>query len=252
MRRGDATEYGGIAPGCDLRAATRAGTVLFDAADTYRAAGDRPVTRCYDGVLVRYTADGRTVTVVGSSGFLTNAGLPEEGNAALAMNLAGSHPRAIWYAPQHSEGTATSGDAELSDLVPAQVGWLILQLVVAVILLAVWKARRVGPLVAEQLPVDRAGIGDRRGPRPALPVPPRPGPRRRRAAHHRRDSGCCPGSGWVPAAAPAAVAAAVAQRCGLDPQAVAHTLYGPPPADDGELVSLARRLDDIERQVAQS
>jgi hypothetical protein len=53
-------------------------------------------------------------------------------------------------------------------------------------------------------------------------------------------------------AAPPAVVAAVAQRCGLDPQTVAHILYGQPPASDTELVDLARALDDIERQVAQS
>ena len=51
---------------------------------------DVPLTRCYDGALVRYTDDGRTVTVVGSADFMTNSGLLEQGNAALAMNLAGT------------------------------------------------------------------------------------------------------------------------------------------------------------------
>ena len=32
-----------------------------------------PVTRCYDGALVRYTDDGRTITVVGSADFMTNS-----------------------------------------------------------------------------------------------------------------------------------------------------------------------------------
>ena len=40
--------------------------------------------------------------------------------------------------------------------------------------------------------------------------------------------------------------------CGQDPQAVAHTLFGPPPATDADLVNLAHELDNIERQVAQS
>ena len=35
-------------------------------------------------------------------------------------------------------------------------------------------------------------------------------------------------------------------------QAVAHLLFGPPPANDSDLVNLARELDNIERQVAQS
>jgi hypothetical protein len=33
---------------------------------------------------------------------------------------------------------------------------------------------------------------------------------------------------------------------------VAHTLFGPPPGDDTQLVTLAREIDDIERQVARS
>ena len=61
-----------------------------------------------------------------------------------------------------------------------------------------------------------------------------------------------PRLGLGPSAAPPEVAQAVNQRCGLDPQQVAHSLYGPPPATDADLVSLARALDDIERQVAQS
>jgi len=53
-------------------------------------------------------------------------------------------------------------------------------------------------------------------------------------------------------AEPTAVAQAVAERCGLDPQTVAHTLFGRPPANDPDLVNLAHKLDNIERQVAQS
>ena len=41
-------------------------------------------------------------------------------------------------------------------------------------------------------------------------------------------------------------------RTGRDPAAVQHTLFGPAPATDADLVNLAHALDDIERQVAQS
>ena len=85
---------------------------------------------------------------------LANETLADEGNAALAMNLAGNHPRLIWYAPQRSEGEGSDGgSADLMDLIPAQVGWMALQLALAVTLLALWKGRRIGPLVAERLPV---------------------------------------------------------------------------------------------------
>jgi hypothetical protein len=45
---------------------------------------------------------------------------------------------------------------------------------------------------------------------------------------------------------------AVAQRSGAHAEMVGHTLFGPSPATDADLVQLARSLDDIERQVAQS
>jgi hypothetical protein len=48
------------------------------------------------------------------------------------------------------------------------------------------------------------------------------------------------------------VVTAVAQRSGSNPEYLWHMLFGPPPATDADLVQLARALDDIERQVAQS
>jgi hypothetical protein len=53
-------------------------------------------------------------------------------------------------------------------------------------------------------------------------------------------------------AAPHAVVQAFSERTAMSPQAVAHKLFGPPPATDTDMVNLARELDDIERQVAQS
>src|SRR5205085_4938611 len=121
---GSTIAFGDAKPDCDLREANRAGQVQLGIADHYEAAGAVPVTRCYGGALIRYTDDGREVTVVSSGDFMTNSGLLKQGNAALAMNLAGSHPRLIWYAPQHSEGNAESGgSAGLYDLIPGQAKW---------------------------------------------------------------------------------------------------------------------------------
>ena len=92
IRRDAAGSIGGP-PDCDLREATRAGDVQLGASDSFEASGDVPVTRCYEGALVRYTDAGRTVTVVGTADFMTNSGLLKQGNAALAMNLAGTQPR---------------------------------------------------------------------------------------------------------------------------------------------------------------
>lgn len=139
-------------PDCDLREATRAGDVQFGASDAFEASGDVSVTRCYEGAVVRYRDAGRTVTVVGSADFMTNSGLLKRGNAALAMNLAGARPRVIWYAPQRSEGES-SGGATIFDLIPDRVMWIVVQLCLVVLLVALWKGRRIGPLVAEQMPV---------------------------------------------------------------------------------------------------
>ena len=126
IRRDAAGSVGGP-PDCDLREATRAGDVQLGASDTFEASGDVPVTKCYEGAVVRYTDAGRTVTVVGTADFMTNSGLLKQGNAALAMNLAGTQPRVIWYAPQRTEGES-SGAATISDLIPDQVRWIFWQL----------------------------------------------------------------------------------------------------------------------------
>jgi hypothetical protein len=244
-----ANAFGG-APACGLREATRAGDVQFGLSDTYEAAGDVPVTRCYNGAVVRYAAGGRTVTVVGTGDFMTNSGLLKQGNAALAMNLAGTQPRVIWYAPQRMEGES-SGGATIFDLIPDQVTWIVWQLCLVVLLVAIWKGRRVGPLVAEELPVVVRASETVEG-RGRLY-------RSRRARDRAADAlrtatlqRLLPRLGLGHNAAPPAVVEAVAQRGGGDAEWLWHTLFGPPPANDTDLVNLANALDNIERQVAQS
>jgi Domain of unknown function (DUF4350) len=252
IRLDGATTFGDTEPGCDLREATRAGEVQFGMSDAYAAAGTVPVARCYGGALVRYTEDGREVTVVSASGFMTNSGLLKDGNAALAMNLAGSHQRVIWYAPQRSEADGeSSGGATIVDLIPDHAKWIALQLCLVVALLAVWKGRRIGPLVAEQLPVVVRASETVEG-RGRLYRSRRARDRAAEALRTATLQRMMPRLGLGHDAEPAAVAQAVAERCGLYPQAVAHTLFGLPPANDPDLVNLAHELDNIERQVAQS
>lgn len=252
IRIAGSTTFGDSEPDCDLREAVRAGNVQFGLSDAYEAAGNVSVTSCYGGALVRYTHNGREVTVVSSDEFMMNSGLLKEGNAALAMNLAGSHPRVIWYAPQHSQIEGESGGgAEASDFIPAQVGWIVLQLCLVVVLVAVWKGRRIGPLVAEQLPVVVRASETVEG-RGRLYRSRRARDRAGEALRTATLQRMMPRLGLAHDAQPPAVVSAVAERCGLNPQAVAHILFGPPPASDPDLVNLAHELDNIERQVAQS
>ncbi len=234
-------------PNCTLREANRAGPVRFEASETYKAK-DRPtMTSCYDGVLIRFRERGRTVTAVGSTDFMTNGGLLQAGNAALAMNLAGDRPRLIWYAPHRVEGESSS-TASLFDLVPEKVNWIVAQLCLVVLLVAVWKARRPGPLVAEELPVVVRASETVEG-RGRLYRSRRA---RDRAAASLRTATLqrlLPRLGLGTDAPPTAVVTTVAQRAGADAGFVSYHLFGPPPATDDDLLQLARALDDIERQV---
>jgi uncharacterized protein DUF4350 len=252
IRIGGATTFGDSKPGCELREATRAGEVQFGVGDAYEAAGNAPVTRCYGGALIRYAHNGREVTVVSDADFMSNSGLLKQGNAALAMNLTGSHPRLIWYAPQHTEGGGESGGgAEIRDLIPDQVGWVVLQLCLVVALLGMWKGRRIGPLVAEQLPVVVRASETVEG-RGRLYRSRRARDRAAEALRTAALQRMTPRIGLGHDAQSFAVATAVAERCGMSPHTVAHILFGPPPANDPDLVNLAHELDNIERQVAQS
>lgn len=249
IKRADDTSFGGE-PRCDMVEATRAGRVQFTLSDTYEPVDGAALTRCYDGALVRYPEGGRTVTVVGTADFMTNAGLLREGNAALAMNLAGARPRLIWYTPDRIEGES-DGATSIMDLIPGRVGWIVLQLCLAVGFVALWRGRRIGPLVAEDLPVVV---------RASETVEGRGRLYRSRRARDRAASALrtavllrtLPRLGLGSQSDPASVVETVAHRIRYDPATVEYALFGPDPSDDAQLVSLSRLLDDIERQVATS
>jgi hypothetical protein len=237
-------------PDCALREANQAGSVAFGPSNTYRAVGGRAVTSCYGGALVRYRDGDHTVTAVGSTEFMTNEGLLREGNAALAMNLAGDRARLVWYAPQRVEGESSSS-ATIFDLIPHNVIWILWQLCLTVILIALWKGRRVGPLVAEELPVVVRASETVEG-RGRLYRSRRARDRAGQALRTATLQRLSPRLGLGADASTPAVVTAVAQRSGVDAELVRHTLFGPAPATDADLIHLARSLDDIERQVAQS
>jgi len=237
-------------PNCALREANQAGSVDFGLSNAFQATGDRAVSSCYGGALVRYRDGDRTITVVGSTEFMTNGALLRAGNAALAMNLAGAHSRLIWFTPQHIEG-GSSAKGNLFDLIPDGVTWMIVQLWVTVLLVALWKGRRIGPLVAETLPVVVRASETVEG-RGRLYRSRRARDRAAEALRAAALQRLRPRLGMGPDTAPAAVVQAITGRNRSDPESLWHILFGPPPATDADLVQLTRALDDIERQVAHS
>jgi hypothetical protein len=246
IRSGGASTSG-TKPDCALREADQAGTVDFGPSNTFRAVGDKTVSSCYGGALVRYRDGDRTVTVVGSTDFLTNGSLLRAGNAALAMNLAGQHPRLVWYAPQHIEG-GSSGKGKIFDLIPDNVVWMVVQLWLAVALIALWKGRRIGPLVAEKLPVVVRASETVEG-RGRLYRSRRARDRAAQALRSAALQRMLPRLGLGVDTPPPAVILAIAQHGRSDPESLRHILFGPPPATDTDLIQLTRALDDVERQV---
>jgi hypothetical protein len=207
--------------------------------------------RCYslDGApsLLRYADAGRTITVIGSGEFMTNRRLAEDGNAALALNLTGVRPSVTWLAPRTPQGLAT-GDTSLTDMIPSGVKWAVLQLGIAVGVVALWRGRRLGPLVTERLPVvvRASETAQGRG-------------RLYRARRARDRAAVALRAGWFDRVVPRLglsgistgeeIVAATAARTGQDAQQIRAVLYGAPPGDDDALVALARHLDTLERQV---
>ncbi len=237
-------------PDCVLREANQAGSVDLGPSNAFRAVGDQVVTSCYGGALVRYQQGGRTITVIGGTEFMTNGGLLRAGNAALAMNLAGEHPRLVWFAPQHIEG-GSSAKGTILDLIPEGASWMVVQLWLAVGLLALWKGRRIGPLVAEDLPVVVRASETVEG-RGRLYRSHRARDRAAEALRAATLQRLVPRLGLGIEAPDAAVVQAIASRGCSAPEMLGHILFGPLPLTDTDLVQLSRALDDIERQVARS
>ena len=128
----------------------------------------------------------------------------------------------------------------------------MLQLCLAVVLVALWRGRRVGPLVAEDLPVVVRASETVEG-RGRLYRSRRARDRAAEALRTAALQRMLPRLGLGPDADPTArrrrPSPSASRR---DPNALATRTVRSAPPTDAELVDLARQLDDIERQVAQS
>ena len=238
-------------PGCSLPAATTAGTVRLGGT---RYSSANAAISCYDGSLLVLPAGsapgaGR-ITVLGSAGFLTNDRLDQQGNAALAIGLLSDHPQLTWYTARRAAGGAT-----LSSLLPKAIPWAVLQIGIALLVIAFWRGRRLGPVVTEPLPVvvraaetvlGRARLYAAARARDTAAAALREGSRTRLAALVHLESH----------ASPDALVAAVAARTGEPPAAVAALLFATEGADgygaDAALVRLADELDRLEHKAKET
>jgi hypothetical protein len=222
------------------------------------------------------------VTILGSGAPLMDELLARNGNAALAMNLLSANTgsanrrsvdrrsvnrpsvnrpvnrpsvnrRIVWLTPEPPPAQpALARPGEPGKPGPVLIPWpawlVVIQLGIAVVLIGLWRARRLGPLIAERLPVVVRASETVEG-HAALYQSRRA--RDRAAAALRGDllARMLPALGLARDAPAEAVTEAVAARSRLSQHDVAGILYGTEPGTDAELVALARSLDELESEV---
>ncbi|WP_410663145.1 DUF4350 domain-containing protein [Amycolatopsis sp. lyj-84] len=236
-------------PDCQAKDPVAAGSATMGGLK-YSATQPRAV-ECYGGSYLEVPGPQGTVSVLGAPAPLTNEWLANEGNAALAMRLLGKNDRLVWYLPTPADPFLENEKKPLSELIPAGWSYAALQAGVAVVLLALWRSRRLGPVVTEPIPVvvraAEATEGRARLYRKAKAAS-HAGETLREAARARLR----PLLGLTRDAEPAALVESVAVRTGRAPAEIGALLYGDPPADDAALVRLADGLDVVEREVERS
>jgi len=190
-----------------------------------------------------------TTYVFGSAETFSNDRLDEQGDAALGLGLLGRHGTVGWLLPQPATQAAPdTARRGLLELLPARLLWATLMLFVAVLLLALWRGRRLGPVVAEPLPVVVRATETVEGRARLL-----------RAARARATAGAALRDaararlrdlvGVGVDSPPASLVATVVARTGRPGADVERLLYGADPSDDAALLALADELDVLERLV---
>jgi hypothetical protein len=203
--------------------------------------------------------DGRKITLLSDPTILMNGNLTKEGNAALVFRVLGEHRRLVWYLPAVDDTTLLSylgGPAQPPtgpvapnpDFLPPGVGDAIVALAIAGLVAAVWRARRMGPLVTETLPVVVHASESVRG----------RGRLYRRAHAYGRASAALRGAaaermgrqlGISRGAAATHLIGAVAHVTGRDPAGIERLLYGKPPSSEAAMMDLVKELDTLEKEV---
>jgi Domain of unknown function (DUF4350) len=196
--------------------------------------------------LVRYNSGGHTVSVLAAGAPLTNYDLGRGGNAALALNLLAPDSRIVWLVP--SPALPAVAGTSVTALIPRGADLVIAELAVAVVLAALWRMRRFGPLVFEPLPVvvrasetveGHAGLYRARRARDRAAAALRAATVARITAR----------TGLPQATPPDVVCQDVAARTGRPVAEISAMLFGADPPDDTALVTLAADLDTLEGQV---
>lgn len=255
----------------DLSFGARAVRVLGEdgaagASRLYRAGGE--ATGCFAdddpsgsgqaGALVVRDGD---VVVLGSADLLTNEGIGESDNSALALNLLGDDGAATWYLPSAADPLAASSATLLTHL-PRWAAPVALWLLVVALIALVAVGRRTGPVVVEPLPVSvrpqelvlgRSRLLHRADARDAAAAALRAAACSRLAARlglHRESSLDALIAALVEQSAPESTPGSTPDRTPPRTPQELRDLLGPSPVTtDQDLVALAEQLDRLEKEI---
>uniref|UniRef100_UPI002B27BA86 DUF4350 domain-containing protein n=1 Tax=Nocardioides sp. TaxID=35761 RepID=UPI002B27BA86 len=214
------------------------------------AAAALPLPGCFDDVLVSEASIGGSgLTLLGAGELLSNDQVLRGDNAAIALRLLGGRERLVWYVASTADQVADDG-VSISSLLPRWLYPSLGLLLAGAVLLVLWRARRLGPLATEPLPVVVKAIettrsrgrlylksGDRAHAANAL----RSATRQRLTEHLRLGTD----------AEPPAVLSGVARHLGR-PESDLAPLIGasaPVPGSDRDLIVLANDLAALEEEV---
>lgn len=250
VRMAGTVPTGSRSSGCDIAPSQRAGTATVGGMTYSAPAG---ADSCYgDGIhgsIVRIEDEGRLIDVVGTPTSFSNDHLADDGNAALGLDLIGTDARLVWYLPRYeSDAPGNGGDDTEEGVIPGWVRYVVWMIAFAAVVTALWRGRRLGPVVPEALPVVVHAAETTEG-RARLY---RRSRARDRAAAALRDSTLArlrKAIGIGRLTDPAGVVDAVAVRTGRDPAVLYDLLYGGPPYDDTALLNLSRELDALTQEV---
>ncbi|WP_434590400.1 DUF4350 domain-containing protein [Streptomyces sp. A5-4] len=244
-------------PQCSMPAARRAGGADIGGVRYTSAIPGRQACYPSDGLPTLLRVPGPAIgdtVLLGSPDILYNDRLDQQGNASLALQLLGSRPHLVWYLPSLGDASATdSGESSFADLAPPGWLWGALQLALAAVLAAIWRGRRMGALVSENLPVAVRASETTEG-RARLY---RKANARDRAASALRSASRARLALLlgVPASRADAVESllpAVSAHLPTTGRDLLSLLFGTAPSDDVGLIRLADELDALEREVRAS
>ena len=224
-------------------------SVQVDRAVEYPVAGG-----CFPGEHGALIAEPRPgLVLLGAGDLLSNDQVLRADDAAVALRLLGARERLVWYVPSLDDLVGDDG-VSLTTLLPRWLRPALLLTALAVPALLVWRARRLGPLATEPLPVVVRAIETTRS----------------RGRLYRRAGD----RGHAASALRSAARTRLAERLGLGSRTDApgqldalltdlarHTgrsraeldlllgPHAPPPHTDHDLITLAGRLAELDREV---